>query len=167
MNSIENFCNNIVDTLVKIIDKRDKKSNTLTYGTIKSVEPLKIEISNNIVLEETQLVLGQMCKPHKVRIPHMHTITAKTEDAISKVHGVYPEFETHKHDIKEQEISDVHKDVGDKSSVSPIGYEPKPSTGSEEYVMLEIYPKLKVGDKVLMFAFNDYQQYYVAERIEE
>ena len=57
----------------------------------------------------------------------------------------------HKHDIKEQVTEDVHKE----------------GTDYEESVTIEIEPKLKEGDTVLMFAFNNYQMYYVAERIEE
>ena len=30
-----------------------------------------------------------------------------------------------------------------------------------------MYQTLKVGDKVLMFAMNNYNMYYIAERIEE
>lgn len=57
----------------------------------------------------------------------------------------------HQHIIAEHKTQDVHF----------------PGTDYEESVTIQIYPRLKVGDKVLMFAFNNYQMYYVAERIEE
>ena len=56
----------------------------------------------------------------------------------------------HEHIIPEHSTQDVHF----------------PNTDYEESVTMEIYPRLKVGDKVLMFAFNNYQMYYVAERLE-
>ena len=57
----------------------------------------------------------------------------------------------HLHIVPEHSTQDVHF----------------PDTDYEEFVTIEIYPRLKVGDKVLMFAFNNYQMYYIAERIEE
>lgn len=57
----------------------------------------------------------------------------------------------HKHIIPEHLTQDVHF----------------PKTDYEEYVTIEIYPRLKVGDKVLLFAMNNYNMYYIAERIEE
>lgn len=35
----------------------------------------------------------------------------------------------------------------------------------QEYVVIEIYPKLKVGDTVILFQFG--QRFYVAERVEQ
>lgn len=57
----------------------------------------------------------------------------------------------HQHIITEKVTQDVHF----------------PDTDYEDSVEIQIYPRLKKGDKVLMFAFNNYQMYYVAERIEE
>ena len=57
----------------------------------------------------------------------------------------------HKHQILQQVTEDLHEGTG--------GY-------SQPDVTLEIEPKLKVGDRVLLFSFNDGQKYYVAERIE-
>lgn len=36
---------------------------------------------------------------------------------------------------------------------------------NQEHIVIEIHPKLKVGDRVVMFQFG--QKFYVAERIEE
>lgn len=62
-----------------------------------------------------------------------------------------PSDNGHKHIIPEHSTQDVHF----------------PQTDYEQSVTIEIYPRLKIGDKVLMFAFNNYQMYYIAERIEE
>lgn len=159
--------NRLVNVIKKISDQSNKPD-TLTFGIVKSVDPLKIDIGNNIILTEEFLFLGQMCRPHKVKIPHTHEYNGTTENAGASSSSTDPtltqkgdltvtgqatvvEVRGHKHDIKDQVTEDVHKSGSDY----------------EESVTLEIEPKLKVDDKVLMFAFNNYQMYYVAERIEE
>lgn len=56
----------------------------------------------------------------------------------------------HVHIIDEQVTNDVHL----------------PTSDGFPCIKLSIYPKLMPGDKVLMFAFNNRQMYYVAERLE-
>jgi len=36
---------------------------------------------------------------------------------------------------------------------------------TEEFVIIEIYPKLQESDRVLLFSFNNGQKYYVAEKL--
>lgn len=153
-------------TAIKKMMKQNRP-NTMIYGTIKTIDPLSIDIGNGIILPKEFLFLGQMCRPHKVKIPHTHQINGVTEFASASSVATDPtltqkgdlvvggqatvtETKGHQHDIKEQLTEDVHKE----------------GTDFEEYVTIEIEPKLKVDDVVLMFAFNDYQKYYVAERIE-
>lgn len=158
-------------TIMRKIADTSNKPNNLIFGEVKSINPIEIDIGNNIVLTEEFLFLGQMCRPHKVTIPHTHQINVDTENAGATSSatsvGTYKgdltitttgqatttivETNGHKHQIKKQVTEDVHKE----------------DTDFEKSVTIEIYPKLKVGDKVLMFAFNNYQMYYVAERIEE
>lgn len=154
------------------------RSNTMIFGEVVSVDPLKIDIGNNVVLTKEFLYLGQMCRPHKVTIPHTHKYngvteysetgitatttatpgTSPTPGTVTIIEPVSEKGTGHTHDIKDQETDNVHEeDCG---------------TDYEDYVTLEIYPKLKgrqgdqPGDIVLMFAMNDNQMYYVAERIE-
>ena len=206
---------NFINAIKKMV--KQNKPNTMIYGIVKTVDPLSIDIGNGIVLPKEFLFLGQMCRPHKVKIPHTHIldthftemspsvgsigagtiagtafeqtqkalaestmVTYKTLDengnevtnTISKKNLGRSSIQTsievggqativddsvmitdseHKHIINKQITKDVHF----------------PKSDYEECVIIEIEPKLKVGDTVLMFAFNDYQKYYVAERIEE
>lgn len=144
--------------LIKDIANQDNKPDTLTFGTVVKVEPLEIDIGNNIILTKEFLFLGQMCRPYKVKIPHTHIYNGKTENATTgmTITTVGQATTTvvdngHTHNIKEQVTEDVHKE----------------GTDFEESVTLEIEPVLQKGDKVLMFAFNNYQMYYVAERIKQ
>jgi hypothetical protein len=213
------------------------KRDTMFFGEVASIDPLKIDIGNNIVLTEEFLFLGQMCRPHKVTIPHTHLVNAfmaeKTKGIITTQisAGVATDVQqtTGSYDVKTQEITrneekgtnerelktdpKTNVDLGGatlKMSVNVTGssvtggsvsggavtaavakttdlstFTPTdnghqhiipehetqdvhfPDTDYEDSVEMEIYPRLKVGDKVLMFAFNNYKKFYVAERIEE
>ena len=152
----------IVNNIKKIATP--KQTNNMIFGEVTSVDPLKIDIGNHVVLSGKFLYLGQMCRPHKVTIPHTHKYSGKTE--YGKANGApglvitttgqavttVVETQGHTHDIKNQETDDVHKE--------------NCGTDYEKSVTIEIYPKLAVGDKVLMFAMNSNQLYYVAERVE-
>ena len=167
----DDYFNRLVN-VIKNISDNSNKPDTMTFGVVKKVEPLEIDIGNNIILTREFLFLGQMCRPYKVKIPHTHQYNGTTENAgatsmstnpqltqkgdlsivtVGQATTTVTETNGHKHDIKEQVTEDVHKE----------------GTDYEESVTIEIEPKLKEGDTVLMFAFNNYQMYYVAERIEE
>ena len=154
MNEIQSI--NLVNAIRKVA--RQEPTNNMLFGKVVSVSPLKIDIGNNIVLTKKFLFLGQMCRPHKVTIPHNHKIdnqstetTSLTTDAtVGDATPAVIEPNPHKHTITGQKTEDVHKSGSDY----------------EKSVTIEIEPKLKVGDIVLLFAMNNNQMYYVAERIE-
>ncbi len=218
-------------SLIRAIAKGNQ-SNNLIVGTVNKLSPLEIDIGNEIILNENQLFLGQMCRPHKVTIPHNHLVNAFMSEKTKGINttgisaGVSTDVpqKTGTYDIKTQKITRNEEkgtnerelktetksnvDLGgatlkmkidvtgsavagslgggsvtgtvDLSTFTPAdnGHQhiiPEhetqdvhfPGTDYEDAVEMEIYPRLKVGDKVLMFAFNNFQLYYVAERIEE
>lgn len=180
--------NAIID-IANAIRRMTKESNqdTMIYGTVESIDPLKIRISEKIVLTEKFLFLGQMCRPYKVKIPHKHQINGTTEftKAVSgiqtgTVHVTQYDEDTGEETGEEDETVDLggaeiegevvvtelegHRHVLDRVTTEDVH---KKDTDYEKYVVIEIEPKLKEGDKVLMFAFNNYQMFYVAERIEK
>jgi len=220
---------NIVNSIRKIATP--KQTNNMIFGEVVSINPLEIDIGDNIVLSGKFLYLGQMCRPHKVTIPHNHLInalesettkgiittkiSAGTSTDVAQTTGTY-DVKTQKitkndeKGIDERELQTETKsniDLGgaslsmsidvtgsavttntgagtvtkttDLSTFTPSddGHEhiiPEhstqdvhfPDTEYEECVTMEIYPRLKVGDVVLMFAMNNNQMYYVAERVE-
>lgn len=123
------------------------KSSEVFYAKIETLEPLSIrsEIFPEPIPEEF-LILGQMCRPHNVTIPHKHEYNGVTEQTNDGGQGASP----HSHEIKQQVTEDLHEGTG--------GY-------SQEYVTIEIYPKLQIGDTVLVFSFNNGQKFYIAERV--
>lgn len=141
-----NNANSLVNNIVRMANASSNiRPSELLYGTIKTLEPLSIKIDTiNETIPEEFLVLGQMCRPHTVTIPHKHEYNGITEETNDGGQGASP----HSHEIKEQITNDVHDGINE-----------------EPFITLEIYPKLQVGDTVLMFSFNNGQKFYVAERI--
>lgn len=142
--TMNQFVQSIVDLAHATSDTR---SSELLYGTIVTLDPLSVKIDTlSEPIPEDFLVLGQMCRPHTVTIPHKHEYNGMTEMTNDGGQGA----QNHQHEIKQQVTEDLHEGTG--------GY-------SQESVTLEIYPKLQVGDRVLMFSFNNGQKFYIAERI--
>lgn len=139
---------NIVENISRVSNATSNvKSSELLYGTIVTLQPLSIKIDDLAqTIPQEFLVLGQMCRPHNVTIPHKHEYNGITESTYDGGQGA----SSHTHDIKQQTTEDLHVGTG--------GYK-------QDYVTLEIYPKLQIGDRVLMFSFNNGQKFYVAERI--
>lgn len=195
----------------------DKHRDTLLIGVVESVEPLKIDIGNNVILTSEFLYLGQHLRPHKVTIPHTHIIDTHFTEVSPSIGSVgaglvagttfeqtqataaaskMNSYTTLKDDGSEERKQISDKDLGrgkvetsikvggqatvadDSVMLTDNGHKHIisrqitkdvhfPKSEYEKSVMEEIYPKLKKGDKVLMFAFNNFQLYYVAERYEE
>lgn len=207
-----------------------KKTNNMVFGEVVSIDPLKIDIGDNIVLSGKFLYLGQMCRPHKVTIPHTHIVDAMLSEKSPSLNSymnviaanvpaevpAVPEpvnYSTYQNngredtaengsiggwksgtgDEQQNTVNDLTNgskvsfsgsaagangptfsgkmQVDDKKHVHIIGRHSTldvhfPHGENEESVTIEIYPKLKVGDIVLMFAMNNNQCYYVAERVE-
>lgn len=220
--------------MFNLMRKMNQKKNidNMIIGTVNKIDPLEVDAGNGLILSSEFLFLGQMCRPHKVTIPHNHQINAfeseitksiNTKSISSGVETDVPQ-KTGSYDVKTQEIKrndekgidertlktekksgidlggaslamnvnvatspvstsggagtvtstvdlstftvndSGHKHIIPEHSTQDVHF---PKTKYEEYVTIEIYPRLKVGDKVLMFAMNNYNMYYIAERIEE
>ena len=132
----------------KLIEK--PVMDNMLYATITSVSPIEIKLQSGLVIDAGHIYLGEALRPHKVTIPHTHEYNGSTERTIGLV-GYSGTPIDHSHDIKKQTTEDVHKE----------------NTEYEKYVTLEMYPKLAKGDIVLVFAFNNFQKFYIAERIKE
>ena len=141
-----NNANRLVNNIAKLANATSNvRSSELLYGTINSLEPFSVKIDTlNEIIPEEFLVLGQMCRPHTVTIPHKHEYNGITELTNDGGQGA----QNHQHEIKEQITNDVHQGINEVN-----------------FITLEIYPKLQVGDTVLMFSFNNGQKFYIAERI--
>lgn len=142
---MSNF-NKLIDAINSTQGAVTPKHSELLYGTIITLNPLSIKVDDIGILPEECFVLGQMCRPHTVTIPHKHEYNGVTEQTNDGGQGASP----HSHEIKQQVTEDLHEGTG--------GY-------SQESVILEIHPKLTEGDRVMLFSFNNGQKFYVAERV--
>lgn len=205
----------LVNLIRTISNNTKNKSDTLIFGTIVKVDPLEIDIGNNIILTKEFLFLGQMCRPHKVTIPHTHIVDTHftemspsigsvgtgliTGNVFENTQKALAESTINSYSTLDEDGNEVQNQISDsqlgRGSISTsikvagqativddsvtitdnkhkhiIGRQITkdvhlPNSEYAESVTIEIEPKLKEGDKVLMFAFNDFQMYYVAERI--
>lgn len=220
--------------MFNIMRKMNQKKNidNMIIGTVNKIDPLEVDAGNGLILSSEFLFLGQMCRPHKVTIPHNHQINAFESEITKSINtksisaGVATDVpqKTGSYDVKTQEIKRNDEkgidertlktetksgiDLGGASLSMSVNVTGSPIAGSlgagtltsttdlstftvndnghkhiipehltqnvhfpkteyEKSVTIEIYPRLKVGDKVLMFAMNNYNMYYIAERIEE
>ena len=220
--------------MFNVMRKMNRKNNidNMIIGTVNKIDPLEVDAGNGLILSSEFLFLGQMCRPHKVTIPHTHQINAFESEntkaintkSISAGVAVDVPQTTGTYVVKTQDINrndekgidertlktetksgidlggaslsmsvnvtgspiagslgagtvtstidlstftvndNGHKHIIPEHSTQDVHF---PKTEYEESVTIEIYPRLKVGDKVLMFAMNNYNMYYIAERIEE
>ena len=135
----------------KLIEK--PVMDNMLYATITSVSPIEIKLQSGLVIDAGHIFLGEALRPHKVTIPHTHEYNGVTKEALigkTTAHSI-PIPINHSHNIEKQTTEDVHKE----------------NTEYEKYVTIEMYPKLAKGDIVLVFAFNNFQKFYIAERIKE
>lgn len=203
-----------VDNLKSYV-KEQVSRNTMFIGTITNLKPMNVDLGNGLVITEPQIMLGQMCKPHKVTIPHTHildthftesspsignigagitgSIYEKTEKAKAQSTKVDYEILKDDGDVETKQITkeelgrgkietsisvsenatitddsvkitdNEHKHIISKQITKDVHF---PKSDYEDCVIIEIEPKLQIGDKVLVFAFNNYENFYIAERIE-
>lgn len=106
---------NAADRLLKTMDARSRGANTiseLSYGTVKTINPLVIIRDGGAELTASFLVLSKMCKPYSINTAqHAHRI--------------------------------------------PSG------TSSEELQVLQLWPGLSIGEKVILLSFNNSQIFFV------
>lgn len=141
-----------INRMLESITALSKASNTektgFAYGTIRSLNPLSVLVDgHSVALPEEFFILGQNVRPHKVTIPHKHEYNGETELENDGGQGASP----HKHQILQQVTEDLHEGTG--------GWQ-------QDYVIINIYPELAVGDRLIMLRSNNGQKYYILERVE-
>lgn len=64
-----------IELIKKVARKTARNSAAdMVIAEVTSLDPLEVDIGNNTRLTEEFLFLGQMCRPHKVMIPHTHIV---------------------------------------------------------------------------------------------
>lgn len=143
-------------------------SSEIVFGTVITLDPLSIQVNNRDILPAGFFVLGQMCRPHKVTIPHTHKYKNIVDMAGGFTHGHEVTGSTsatdHSHSVTGSALP--HTQPDHPHTYEGETFDVHDEEHGVEYVTLEIFEPLKIGDIVLMFSFNRGQRYYVAERLE-
>ena len=63
----------LINAILKLTNKSNQPD-SMIFGKVTSIDPLKIDIGHNIIIDDKHLFLSQMCRPHKVTIPHKHLV---------------------------------------------------------------------------------------------
>ena len=211
---MSNAAQEIVDIIKKMC--APQRRDNMVFGKVTKLDPLEID-TGTMRLTSEFLFLGQMCRPHRVTIPHTHIVdthfTEKSPSIGSVGAGIIAgtafeqaqsaaakakmnAYTTLNDDGSErqEQISDAdlgrgsvstsivvtgqaavaddsvtitdngHTHIVDRQITKDVHF---PKSDYEESVTIEIEPKLAVGDRVLLFAMNDFQKWYVAERLED
>ena len=141
--------NRMLDSIISLSQSRITEPDGFAYGTICTLNPLSVLIDgHSVALPEEFFILGQNVRPHKVTIPHKHEYNGETELENDGGQGASP----HKHQILKQVTEDLHEGTG--------GWQ-------QDYVIIDIYPPLSVGDRLIMLRSNNGQKYYILERVEK
>ena len=123
----------------------------LMFGTVTSIDPLKIMVENRFEVDSNFLLLSPFCieKKVKINIPsHNHTASA-SEHIVAK----------HKHFLDESNSEETQENSEVTLNHSIKLVEAKPST-----IEVVIWGGLQVGDKVSLLRVAEGQKYYVLDR---
>ena len=132
----------LVKTMRRIAEQPDEELTDIVTGTVISVDPLKIKVSDDIILTNAFLILGAMVRRMVVNIP---AVTAS-----------YRGDSKHRHLIPQHTTSVAQS----HSHIIPDHY--------TEFALPEIclWRGLEQGDEVRMLRCYSGQKYYVIERLE-
>lgn len=115
------------------------------FGTVKSADPIEIEIEQKILLTQKQLVLSTLVQDFDVDM----TVEHETE-----------EYDlTHKHDII---ITSPHGDTGNIRDYN--GKHTHEYKGTKTFT---VHLKLEAGEKVILIRVQGGQKYLVLDRVRE
>ncbi|MGG7176196.1 DUF2577 domain-containing protein [Clostridium paraputrificum] len=123
----------------------------LMFGTVTSVEPLRILIENRFEVDSSFLLLSPFCyeKKIKIEIPtHEHSITV--QDHIGLKHKHYVDETNTKETEENEDITLKHE-----ASISSV---------AKKVIEVPIWDGLNVGDKVSLLRVSNGQKYYVMDK---
>lgn len=147
-----------------------EKPVSLVFGTVKTVHPLSIKISNQLILNQDVLILPKHLQKRTPLI-HMSGNTLKTEIK-------YPPFESlsHKHGIGNEhpiqfKVGEYDVTItGELTDEATFYFPDFPPNSHNHYVALgttlTVYEGLQEMDKVALLRMQGGQQYFVLGVVE-
>lgn len=103
-----------------------QKLSTVVYGTVESVEPLKVRIDQKLVLEQEHLKLTRAVMDYEVDM----TVDHVTENRAGG--SEYAAFESHNHEYKGRKKFLIHNGLVDGDKVTMIR-----AHGGQQYLIID------------------------------
>ncbi len=125
----------------------------LGFGSVVSVNPLRISVDNRLTVGEDHIILSPFCVETKINLKHSHTASSSSSGP-QETDSAFQESDKIKL-ISGEDISLKHKHNLPASSlnIEPAFSEP-----------VTLWKGLAVGDSVLLIKSNDGQLYYVLQK---
>ena len=118
----------------------------LRYGTVISVKPLKVQVSQQFTIPSSMLIVPQMLTNYKVPVS-LNWVTEKVEDHTHSYDDLYGETETEERETQEAG-EHSHKIISNDGEYS-----------------ITIHNGLKVGDYVALLRQKGGQKYLILDRV--
>lgn len=103
-----------------------QKLTTVVYGTVESVEPLKVRVDQKLLLEQEQLKLTRMVMDHEVEMTVDH-VTEKREGG-----SLAAAYEAHDHEYKGRKKFLIHNGLIIDDKVTMIR-----AHGGQQYLIID------------------------------
>lgn len=146
----------LVETIKQIAENAvaaGKPSNWI-YGTVTSIEPLKIRIQPTLELTESFLELSHLVKDHYVDM----TVSMATEnDAFLK-----PD---HTHMFQDYLID--NKTMAPNQTQTTIDFDTTHKHEIKKTIKVQVHNGLKVGERVILLQMAGGKRYYVLDRVND
>ncbi len=139
---------NILGVLKKIVLDVNEASKpvNIVFGTVISESPLKIQVSQKLILNKKQLILTRNVTDYEVNMSIDHETETFTYSHKHSIDDYYSSNkETYANNTKEHTHTHKHKIKGTKPFL--------------------VHNKLKIGEKVVMVRVQEGQKYIVIDRV--
>jgi len=132
----------MIEAIKKIVSNmlENSKLSKLEFGTVESVDPLKIRIDQKKVINASQLMLSHLVRDYYVDITVQHSTDS-----------IYGDWDT------------SHNHPGAGKNVIPIDHEHE-YKGRKKIMM---HYSLRKGEKVVLIRQDGGQLYYILDRIDD
>lgn len=130
----------------------------LAIGTVVSISPLKIKLTDRITLNENQILLTEFVLEKSLKLIHKHDVEDVKISSYThshKVEGATQKEKEHSHKIDLNTMTDTHSHDAEITIKDNLG------------AKIIIQEGLKNGDKVIMMRTEQGQKYVVLSKVRD
>ncbi|MGP1598974.1 DUF2577 domain-containing protein [Peptoanaerobacter stomatis] len=150
----------MIEVIRNIIDEQMNSYglSDLAIGTVVSINPLKIKLTDRITLNENQILLTEFVLEKSLKLIHKHGIESVKISSYThshKIDGATEKAQEHTHSLDLITKTDTHSHKADITIKDNLG---------EKIIIQE---GLKNGDKVIMLKTEQGQKYVVLSKVRD